>query len=209
MPIEMKHIQKSYGEQAVLTDFSLSVQDGETVCLMGASGIGKTTLLRILAGLTKPDAGEVVGVQGKKITMVFQEDRLLEWADAFANVELVLGKGAREPKNDLRDMRDFLRAEFDAVGLHDYEGKPVAKLSGGMKRRVAIVRAVCADGELLLLDEPFTGLDEETRNQVADYVKSRAAGRTVIMVTHDAQDAARMGARIVLCDKEGAAEEDF
>lgn len=193
MPIEMEHIQKSYGKQVVLADFSMEVKDGETVCLMGTSGIGKTTLLRILAGLTKPDGGKILGVQGKKITMVFQEDRLIDWADAIANVELVLGKNAR---------RDFLRAELEAVGLHDCEGKPVAQLSGGMKRRVAIVRAVCAGGEILLLDEPFTGLDEQTRKQAADYLKTRTQGRTVIMVTHDVQDAVRLGARVVWVGEE-------
>ncbi len=223
MAIEMKYIKKSYGGQTVLADFSLSIPEGGVCCLMGASGSGKTTVLRILAGLTKPDAGEITGVQGRKVAMVFQENRLLEWADAFANVELVLGGAeggshmagltpggaeggdhmpnllpgkkkwrARERKAALRA---FLRAEFEAVGLSGYEEKPVSQLSGGMKRRIAIVRAVCAAGELLLLDEPFTGLDEETRKQVIRYIKDRTAGQTVVLVTHDAQDAVRMGAK--------------
>lgn len=204
MPIEMKHIKKSYGGQTVLADFSLSIPEGGKLCLMGASGSGKTTVLRILAGLTKPDAGEVAGVQGKKIAMVFQENRLLEWADAFANVELVLGRAGVEkyvagmasaPKKKHRAaLRDFLRAEFDAVGLHDYEGKPVSQLSGGMKRRIAIVRGTCAEGELLLFDEPFTGLDGGTKEQVIQYIKNRATGRTMVLVTHDVQDAVRLGA---------------
>ena len=88
MPIKIKHIWKSYGEQRVLADFSLTVEDGEKICLMGASGIGKTTILSILAGLVKPDFGEIEGMEGKKLSMVFQEDRLLEWADAFENVAL-------------------------------------------------------------------------------------------------------------------------
>ena len=90
MPIKIKHIWKSYGEQRVLADFSLTVEDGEKICLMGASGIGKTTILSILAGLVKPDFGEIEGMEGKKLSMVFQEDRLLEWADAFENVALIL-----------------------------------------------------------------------------------------------------------------------
>ena len=96
-------------------------------------------------------------------------------------------------------LREFLRGEFEAVGLHDYEEKPVSQLSGGMKRRVAIVRAVCAEGDLLLLDEPFKGLDDGTKEQVAAYLKSRFAGRTLVMVTHDARDAKLLGARIVMC----------
>lgn len=235
MPIEMRHIKKTYGAQTVLADFSMSVQEGEFVCLMGASGVGKTTLMSILAGLTKPDAGEITGVQGKKISMVFQDDRLLEWSDAFANVELVLEKKSRRlwqsgslheksraaktmlmekhskvqrktrlhgkssRAQEKKALHDFFRLEFEAVGLCDYEGKPVSELSGGMRRRVAIVRAVCAGGGLFLLDEPFTGLDEQTKEQVIAYLKKRLEGRTVIMVTHDAQDAKRLGARIVVC----------
>lgn len=258
MSIEMRHIKKSYGGQTVLADFSLSIPEGGMLCLMGPSGSGKTTVLRILAGLTKPDAGEVDGLRGKKVAMVFQENRLLEWADAFANVELVLGQadverivagmgsgqgrqhmagevsgqkgqhmagevsgqgerhmagmvsgqgeqhvtGIPQPQKNLNAhrkkaaLRAFLRAEFAAVGLHDYEGKPVSQLSGGMKRRIAVVRAVCAAGGLLLLDEPFTGLDEGTKEQVIHYIKDRAAGRTVVVVTHDAQDAVQMGAKV-------------
>lgn len=224
MPVEMKHIKKTYGAQTVLADFSMSVQDGESVCLMGTSGVGKTTVLSILAGLTKPDAGEITGVQGKKISMVFQEDRLLEWADAFANVELVLKKtsggwrqsempheksravqgepmrtGKRSGAQEKKALHDLLQQEFAAVGLSGYEGKPVSELSGGMRRRVAIVRALCAGGELFLLDEPFTGLDEQTKEQVMVYLKKRLEGRTAIMVTHDVQDAERLGARIVVC----------
>lgn len=160
---------------------------------MGASGIGKTTILSILAGLVKPDFGEIEGMEGKKLSMVFQEDRLLEWADAFENVALILER----KKSGM--LREFLRGEFEAVGLHDYEEKPVSQLSGGMKRRVAIVRAVCAEGDLLLLDEPFKGLDDGTKEQVAAYLKSRFAGRTLVMVTHDARDAKLLGARIVMC----------
>ncbi len=218
MPIEMKHIKKSYGNQVVLEDFSLTIPDGGTVCLMGASGAGKTTILRILAGLTKPDEGEVVGVQGGKASMVFQEDRLLEWLDAFANVELVLGRisggtypagqgigrsagmsDTKKSKSAKVALRDFLRLEFEAVGLCGYEGKPVSQLSGGMKRRVAIVRAICSQGGLLLLDEPFTGLDEVTKGQAIRYIKERTKGRTVVMVTHDAKDAAHLGAEIIRC----------
>ncbi len=120
MPIEMKQIKKSYKDQRVLTNFSLLIEDGEKICLMGESGIGKTTILRILAGLTKPDSGEISGLQGKKVSMVFQEERLLEWADAFENVALVLnqkrfGTGKKARKTAIAN---FLLQEFHAVGLH-------------------------------------------------------------------------------------------
>ncbi len=202
MPIEMKQIKKSYKDQRVLTNFSLLIEDGEKICLMGESGIGKTTILRILAGLTKPDSGEISGLQGKKVSMVFQEERLLEWADAFENVALVLnqkrfGTGKKERKTAIAN---FLLQEFHAVGLHGYEKKPVAQLSGGMRRRIAIVRALCAEGEILLLDEPFTGLDAATKMRAAEYLKNRAEGRTVIMVTHDLQEAIQIGARVVMVE---------
>ena len=202
MLVEMKHIKKSYGDQKILTDFSISIEEREKICLMGASGIGKTTILRILAGLVKPDSGQISGLQGKKISMVFQEERLLDWTDAFENVALVLnqkkfGKGKKTRKAAIAD---FLQKEFDAVGLHDYKEKPVSQLSGGMRRRIAIVRALCAEGELLLLDEPFTGLDAATKAQTAKYLKSRAAERAVVMVTHDLQEAAQLGARVVIVE---------
>lgn len=206
MPIEMKQIKKSYGDQNVLTDFSISIGDGEKICLMGESGIGKTTILRILAGLTKPDSGQISGLRGKKVSMVFQEDRLLEGMDAFENVALVLNqkKFGAEKRMRKTAITDFLLQEFQAVGLHDYKGKPVSQLSGGMRRRIAIVRALCAEGELLLLDEPFTGLDAATKTRVAEYVKSCAAERTVVMITHDLQEAIQIGARVVIVENKNS-----
>jgi len=202
MLVEMKHIKKSYGDQKILTDFSISIKEREKICLMGASGIGKTTILRILAGLVKPDSGQISGLQGKKISMVFQEERLLDWTDAIENVALVLNqkKFGRGKKTRKAAIADFLQKEFDAVGLHDYKEKPVSQLSGGMRRRIAIVRALCAEGELLLLDEPFTGLDAATKARTAKYLKSRVAGRMVVMVTHDLQEAAQLGARVVIVE---------
>lgn len=202
MPIEMKQIKKSYGDQKILTNFSIFIEDGERICLMGESGIGKTTILRILAGLTKQDSGQISGLQGKKVSMVFQENRLLEWANAFENVALVLNQKKFGAEKGIRKtaIANFLLREFHAVGLHDYEEKPVAQLSGGMRRRVAIVRALCAEGEILLLDEPFTGLDAATKTRAAEYIKSRAEGRTVVMVTHDLQEAIQIGARVVMVE---------
>ena len=183
MPIKIKHIWKSYGEQRVLADFSLTVEDGEKICLMGASGIGKTTILSILAGLVKPDFGEIEGMEGKKLSMVFQEDRLLETFDAYTNIQAVYGK-----TYDI----NFIRKQFEAVGLTDYEQKPVNKLSGGMKRRIAIVRAMLSDAPILLLDEPFKGLDEHIKQQVIRYISRQCRDKIIILVTHDRTDIAEM-----------------
>lgn len=187
MPIVMEHIEKKYGELTVFSDYSLEIDEGDTVCLMGASGVGKTTLLFMLAGLVKPDKGVIRGLEGKKISMVFQEDRLIEWADAFTNVALA-ANGSDEA---------FLRWEFDAVGLDGYEDKPVSEQSGGMRRRVALVRAVCAESDVLLLDEPFSGLDEATKQKVIRYLLARKKDRTVILTTHDRADAEKLDAKMI------------
>ena len=188
MVVELKNITKKYGGQTVLSHLNLRLEKGERVCLMGASGSGKTTLLSILAGLVKPEGGMVSGVKKGTISMVFQEDRLIEGEDAFSNLSLVL-----KTKMSLEQMRQ----EYARIGLVDYEGKPVAEFSGGMKRRVAIVRAVCAEARLVLMDEPYKGLDEESKKQAIRYVREKTAGRTVLMVTHDRLEAEWMGAKIL------------
>ena len=207
--IVIKSLRKQFNDQLVLSDVSLSVSSGERLCIMGASGIGKTTLLLILAGLEKPDSGEITSAGRGRLAMVFQEDRLLEGEDAFTNVAVVLkASGNRQivyphgaapitkPGVSTDCLQDRLRREFEQIGLTSYEGKPVADFSGGMRRRVAIVRAVCADADLILLDEPFKGLDEQSRIQTARYIRERLAGRTLIAVTHDAADANLLDAGI-------------
>ncbi len=183
MDIRIEKLCKSYGENRVLSDFSAVFPEGKTSCVMGASGCGKTTLLRILLGLEKPDSGEILGLPDP-ISAVFQEDRLAEPFSAVANLSLVTGK---------RISRDILRAHLSALGLSDSLDKPVRELSGGMRRRVAIARAVLYDAPLVLLDEPFKGLDGETKKTVMDYVRESCAGKTVILVTHDEAEAAYLG----------------
>lgn len=188
MPVILQDITKKYGEQVVLSHVNLRIEDGERLCLMGPSGSGKTTLLSVLAGLVQPEEGTVSGVKKGGLSMIFQEDRLIEGKDAFTNLSLVL-------KNKLT--QEEMRREYARVGLTDYEGKPVSEFSGGMKRRVAIVRAVCADAGLILMDEPFKGLDTAIREQVISYVRERTAGRTVLLVTHDMAEAELMAAKIL------------
>ena len=118
-----------------------------------------------------------------KVSMVFQEDRLLETFDAYTNIQAVYGK-----TYDI----NFIRKQFEAVGLTDYEQKPVNKLSGGMKRRIAIVRAMLSDAPILLLDEPFKGLDEHIKQQVIRYISRQCRDKIIILVTHDRTDIAEM-----------------
>lgn len=188
--IQISHLVKSYGEHTVISDFSAEFEKGKTTCIMAPSGAGKTTLLRILAGLEQADAGSIEGLEGMKKSMVFQEDRLCENLSAAANIRLVRQKKpwGKDPK-EVREIREAMRA----AGLSGCEDQPVRELSGGMKRRVALLRALCCKWDILFLDEPFKGLDEETKRQVMNYTKETCTGKTVIFVTHDRIEAGWMG----------------
>jgi NitT/TauT family transport system ATP-binding protein len=183
--IKISGLCKSFGGGEVLRDFSCVIPAGRTVCLTGPSGEGKTTLLRILLNLEEADAGTVSGLEGKRFSAVFQEDRLCENMSAFSNVMMAV-KG--------RVSREEVSAALAEVGLGGHEYRPVRDLSGGMRRRTAIVRAVLAEYDVLFLDEAFKGLDEETRGSVMAFTREKARGKTVIMVTHELREAEAMGA---------------
>lgn len=184
--IEMKHIAKAFDGKAVLRDFSLTVAEGVT-CLMAPSGRGKTTLLRILLGLETPDAGEITG-KPERVAVLFQEDRLMETLTVGLNLRLALGR-AYDPE----------KAEqcLAALGMPGSLGQTVSTLSGGMKRRVALARALLYPAPLLVLDEPFQGLDEDTRRLAIQAVRQSARGRAALVVTHDLEDVALLGGRLV------------
>lgn len=192
MMIRVKNIVKSYGALPVLRDFSLEIPKGSRLCIMGRSGCGKTTLLKILGGMLPSDGGEVEGIL--RPIPVFQEDRLAEAFTPLRNLLLVTKK------------REEALALLFELGLGDAAGKPTRELSGGMKRRVAIARALLAEGDVLLMDEPFKGLDEETRSTVAKTVLRHLGGRTLIAVTHDEEDAALLGASVLAMDEEESSE---
>lgn len=169
-------IRKSFGGSVVLDGFSHEFADGKVTAVLGKSGCGKSTLLNILMGLTSPDSGEVVRKDGIVISAVFQEDRLCENLTASANIRLVTGK---------RFSKEEIAAQLARVGLEGCESKPVRTLSGGMKRRTALLRALLAEYDALFLDEPFKGLDADTKRKVMEYCREKISGRTVILVTHD------------------------
>lgn len=195
MDIKIEHLGFCFGEREVFTDFSMDVPGGAILCLMGESGCGKTTLLRLLSGRLKACAGRITGTDGQRISMVFQEDRLCEDFSAKVNVKLGCCRGCYP--NHAPVSEATVLAHLDAVGLSDMSDKRVSELSGGMKRRVAIVRAVLSDSDLLLMDEPFTGLDAATKQQVIRYVLREKCGRTLLVVTHDADEAAALGGTII------------
>lgn len=186
--IIIKNLSKSFGDKRVLEGFDLTVPDGGICCIMGESGCGKSTLIKLIMGIYAPDGGEIAGVPGK-IAAVFQEDRLCEDFSALTNVRITAARGVTSAR---------ISEEFRALGLDGNEKTPARQLSGGMRRRVALIRAFMADAPLIILDEPFTGLDPDNRALAIDYVRARRSGKTIILVTHDASDADALGAEPVV-----------
>lgn len=187
MALILKNLCKSFDEKAVLTNVSHRFEEGRITCILGVSGIGKTTLLRMLLGLTLPDSGQIIGMDQRCHAAVFQEDRLISHLSAIENIRIALPRGV-----SMHEITDALIA----VGLSDAIDQPIRTLSGGMQRRVSIVRAVLSDSEIVIMDEPFRGLDEDTRAQVIQWMLPKLQGRTVLIVTHSSEEAALLHASI-------------
>ena len=184
--LELINICKNFGENKVLENVSMAINEGIT-CIMGPSGRGKTTLAYIIAGLVKADSGEVKGL--KKISLMFQEDRLLEWETAVSNV-LFVTKSARDNIERAKEL-------LTQAGLAESLYKKASELSGGMKRRVCLCRALIAEYDLLILDEPFKGLDSGIKPSIMTMLKEHTAGKTVICITHDPVEAEFLGGELV------------
>ena len=169
-----KGLCKAFGEKQVLDDFSYSFAPGKVTAVAGPSGCGKTTLANIILGVVRPDSGSVENVP-EHVSAVFQEDRLIENHSIRANIRFACGNVPKER----------MEQTLAALGLEESPGSDVSRLSGGMRRRVAIARALLAPFDLLVLDEPFKGLDGALKARVMAYVAKCAAGKTVILITHD------------------------
>ena len=175
--LDYKNLCFSYGDKEILRGANLSLSSESVVLLTGPSGCGKTTLLRVLAGLEKPNAGELP--PRLRCSVVFQEDRLLPGLSALRNTQLVLPRRPKEAGN-----RERLRACLAEILPPESLDVPVEQLSGGMCRRAAIARAVLADSELLLMDEPLNGLDADTERQVIAFIQKYRNRRPMLIVTH-------------------------
>ncbi len=183
MSIAMKNLSFAYPNQAICHQLDWTLPENGVVCLWGASGCGKTTLLRLLAGLEKPTGGEIS--RPDRVAMVFQEDRLLPWRSVAQNIAITCADNGR--------VENLLRT----VGLSAYRNSLPTQLSGGQQRRVALARALAADSDILLLDEPFTGLDTETRDFIIPLIRETARTKPIVLVTHITAEAEALGAVIL------------
>ncbi len=196
-----------------LERFDLQVARGEFLSLLGPSGCGKSTVLRLVAGLASPTEGEVARPAGVRVGVVFQEPTLMPWASAFDNVRLPLRlAGRRGSAPTAAEVRDEVMAVLARVGLADFAHAYPRELSGGMRMRVSIARALVTRPELLLLDEPFAALDEITRGRLDDDLLGlwREHGLTVMFVTHSVYEAVYLSTRVaVLAGRPGRVTESI
>src|SRR6266576_2259464 len=210
-----KSFQTSSGNVLALDRVSLNVAEGEFVCLVGPSGCGKTTLLNIIAGLEKPDNGSV-RADGKPVTspgrdrlVMFQEPALFPWLDVFGNVLFGLNL---KPNLTNKDRRDVAKYYLELVGLTRFEHANIHELSGGMKQRAALARALAPNPRVLLMDEPFAALDALTREQLYGDLQRiwKERKKTIVFVTHNVREAACLGDRVIgLSPRPGRIRDEF
>lgn len=191
------------GDTHVFGPLDLTVAGGEWTCLLGPSGVGKTTLLRLVAGLDRVATldGQIAASDGRplqgRLALMAQSDLLMPWLDVMGNT--LLGARLRGERPDRHRATDVLAR----VGLSDHIHKTPGQLSGGQRQRVALARTLMEDRAIVLLDEPFSALDARTRSQMQDLACDLLAGRTVLMVTHDPAEAARLGDTILIMEPGG------
>ena len=186
--IECKDVAKSFDDQLVFSHLNMRIEEGERICLMAPSGCGKTTLLRMVLGLESYDSGTLINPHTSSMAVVFQEDRLCDALSAVDNVALVCKPGVS---------RRALRSMLCEVLPDEVLDKQVAYLSGGQRRRVALVRAFACDARLLVLDEPFSGLDSTTRSEVAQFILRHQNNATLLVSTHGEHDHVSLHARVI------------
>lgn len=180
--IHIKNLSKSFGDNVIFENLNLEIPAEKTTAITGISGIGKTTLLRILCGLENPDTGSI-NSQSLNFSIMFQEPRFVESISVLSNLRMVSKKSNKELIEDLK-----------SLNLYNIEHVTVSTLSGGMKQRLSLVRSLSTDYDVLLLDEPFKEVDLETKNAMLEFLKNKINGKTVIIVTHDINEAETLGA---------------
>ncbi len=183
MKIQLNNLCKAYGDKVIFENYTRTLNFDGILIIQGKSGLGKTTLMRLIAGLEKADKGEIIN-SAEKISFMFQEDRLIPFVTVFKNLTAVC------------DEEKALRY-LSLMGLENEKDNSPTALSGGMRRRVALARALCFDSELVILDEPFKGLDKKLKAEICEIIKEESKKRAFIIVSHDSEDAEILGAKIV------------
>jgi NitT/TauT family transport system ATP-binding protein len=191
--VQVRNLNKSFGDNRVLVNLNMNFEKDKITVITGPSGCGKTTLLNIISGMEKPDSGEVI-MKDRSISFIFQEDRLIPDLTVYRNIEFVLKSTMAELES-----KPIIEKYLDLVKLTEAKDKYPEQLSGGMKRRVAIARAFAYRSDLLIMDEPFKGLDEKLKKEIIDeflriYNQDK---RTIILVTHDMDEAVFLGDAII------------
>lgn len=191
----VENIYKAFDNLKVLDNISIDFVENGITCILGPSGAGKSTLLNIIASITKADSGNIEGFEGKSLSFVFQEDRLLEWRTVEENIAFVLKD--KIPKND---REGHIKQYLKMVALYEYKDYYPNNLSGGMRQRVSIARAFAYPSEVLIMDEPFKSLDINTKQSLMKCFQElmNKHSRTVIFVTHDIGEAVVLGDEIVI-----------
>lgn len=190
--LKIDKLSFSYGKEKILNDFSLELDGNGIYVIMGPSGCGKSTLFSLISGLLKPQSGEIKH-DFERISYAFQEPRLIPHMTAAENVNFVLGGKKSTLGNAIRAL--------ESVGLGDDAEKYPSELSGGMQKRASLARAFAYEGDFLLLDEPFTGLDAETKDSIISLIKEIGKEKLVLMITHDSEEAEKCVADILHFDQ--------
>lgn len=183
--IEIKNLSFSFGSNQIVSDLSLEIEEGKTYCIMGKSGVGKTTLLKLIAGLLKPDNGEILGTGKLKKSFIFQENRLLPGLSVYGNIKYVTA-----------DEEKISKALHDTSLISEKDKMP-DELSGGMARRVAIARAAAFDGDIYFIDEPLYGLDVRTSQGILELIKNTVRNKTALIITHSPEEAFYLSDKII------------
>ena len=203
--LEVKNLKKEFEDLKVIDNISFSVEKGEFLILFGPNGCGKTTLLKLIAGLIEPTSGDVL-LHGEnlkkklnhnhKIGFVFQEDRLFPWKTVYENLNIVLEHFFSNEK----ERQAIIKKYLNLVGLWNFRDYYPNKLSGGMKQKVALARALAIGPEFILLDEPFGALDVYSREKLQEETLRiwRETNKTMVFVTHNIDEALKMGQKIIL-----------
>lgn len=215
MSLVINNLSKQYdnSNESTLNNINLEIKTGEFICIVGASGCGKTTLLNLVAGLEAPTTGEVT-VDGEKVTgpgadrtVMFQEHGLYPWLNVIENVKFPL-KLAGVPKEEQEKKANYY---LDMVGLSDYKTYPIHQISGGMKQRTALARALTMDSKVLLMDEPFSALDKQTSNQLREELQKIwiETHKTILFITHSVEESVYLADRVVVLSPEKGSVADI